>query len=108
MLVHTRFFRQMPERWQAYLSSTEGRERKSALQLLSEIVTDGNAVLCDDALELAAENGRTDVSSLRQCYYMIAKKEYRPAPLHFDSTPILNYQPDLSAYDGLIGGEGCV
>lgn len=101
---HTRFFRQMPERWQAYLAETTGRERKSALQLLNEIVSDGNAGLCDEALELAAENGRTDPDSLRQCYYMISKREYRPTPLKLN-TPGLNYHPNLSVYDGLTGGE---
>ena len=101
---HTRFFHQMPERWQAYLAETTGRERKSALQLLNEIVSDGNASLCDEALELAAENGRTDPDSLRQCYYMISKREYHPTPLKLD-TPGLNYHPNLSVYDGLTGGE---
>ena len=104
-IEHTRFFRQMPERWQNYLVSTAGRERKNALQLLNEIVTDGNSALCDDALEFAAENGRTDADSLRQCYYMIAKKEYRPDPLRLGAAPVLNYHPNLSAYDGLMGGE---
>ena len=95
----------MPERWQEYLASTAGKERKNALQLLNEIVTDGNSALCDDALELAAENGRTDADSLRQCYYMIAKKEYRPDPLRLGAAPVLNYDPNLSVYDGLMGGE---
>lgn len=104
-IEHTRFFRQMPERWQEYLASTAGKERKNALQLLNEIVTDGNSALCDDALELAAENGRTDADSLRQCYYMIAKKEYRPDPLRLGAAPVLNYDPNLSVYDGLMGGE---
>jgi hypothetical protein len=107
-IEHTRFFRQMPERWREYLTSTAGKERKNALQLLNEIVTDGNAGLCDDALELASENGRTDSDSLRQCYYMIAKKEYRPDPLRLGSTPVLNYHPNLSAYDGLMGGDSHV
>ena len=104
-IEHTRFFRQMPERWQAYLAATQGRERKNALQLLNEIVSDGNAELCDDALELAVQNGRSDTDSLRQCYYMIAKKEYRPDPLKRVPGPVLNYAPNLSAYDGLMGGE---
>ena len=104
-IEHTRFFHQMPQRWQDYLASTKGKERKSALQLLSEIVADGNSEFCDDALEMAAANGRADVDSLRQCYYMIAKKEYRPDPLKLSGAPLLNYNPNLSAYDGLIGGE---
>ena len=94
---HTRFFKQFPDLWKDYLIQTTGKERKSALQLLEEIVSDGNAGLCDDTLLLAKENGRTDTDSLRQCYYMIAKREYRPTPL------ILT--PNLSAYDGLMGGE---
>lgn len=101
---HTRFFRQMPERWQTYLAKTNGAERKNALQLLKEIVSDGNAALCDDALDLARENGRTDPDSLRQCYYMISKREYRPIPLKLNA-PGLNYHPNLSVYDGLTGGE---
>ncbi len=101
----TKAFRRMPQQWQTYLSSTQGKERKSALQLLSEIVSDGNASLCEDALELAAMNGRTDTDSLRQCYYMVAKKEYRPDPLRLTSSPMLNYNPNLSVYDGLMGGD---
>jgi len=95
-IEHTRFFRQMPQQWQTFLEQTSGRERKNALQLLSEIVSDGN-----DALELAGENGHTDADSLCQCYYMIAKKEYRPNPLKLPSSPALHYNPNLSAYDGL-------
>jgi hypothetical protein len=107
-IEHTRFFRQMPQQWQAFLEQTSGRERKNALQLLSEIVSDGNATLCNDALELAGENGRTDADSLRQCYYMIAKKEYRPDPLKLLGSPALHYNPNLSAYDGLMGGDANV
>ena len=57
-----------------------------------------------DALALAGENGRTDVDSIRQCYYLIAKKERRPVPLKLP-TPALNYNPSLSVYDGLMGGD---
>ncbi len=38
---YTRFFNQMPKLWQAYLKNTTGKEKKSALLLLSEIVKDG-------------------------------------------------------------------
>jgi len=48
---HTKFFNQMPKLWQDYLKSVAGKERKSALLLLSEIVKDGNEALCNDALE---------------------------------------------------------
>lgn len=102
---HTRFFRQMPRLWQDLLRQSKGRERKDALRLLDEIVRDGNAGLCEEALSLAAENGRTDPDSIRQCYYMIAKKEFRPEPLQLRTpTPQLHYDPKLTAYDGLTGG----
>ena len=104
-IEHTRFFHQMPQPWQQHLEQSRGKDRKNALQLLSEIVRDGNAALCDDVLELAGMNGRTDADSMRQCYYMIAKKEYRPEPLKMISNaPALNYNPNLSAYDGLTAG----
>lgn len=103
---NARFFRQFPALWQEHLRSIRGTERKNALQLLEEIVQDGNASLCEDALELAGENGRTDADSIRQCYYMIARKEFHPEPLSLlESSPVLNYRPNLSAYDGLMGGE---
>ena len=106
---NARFFRQFPVRWQEHLRKTQGIERKNALQLLSEIVQDGNASLCTDALELASDNGRTDVDSIRQCYYMLAKKEFRPEPLTLPSSPpTLNYSPNLSVYDSLMGGESNV
>ena len=103
-LEYTRFYEQIPDRWRGYLTELKGQNRKSALQLLNEIVSEGNVSLCEDVLELADENGRKDVDSLRQYYYLIAKKEYRPTPLLFDSDPGLHYEPDLSAYDGLMGG----
>ena len=95
----------MPERWQGLLAQAKGQERKSALRLLSEMVRDGNAGLCDEALALAAENGRTDSDSIRQCYYIIARKEFRPEPLELKiPAPKLGYDPNLTAYDGLTGG----
>lgn len=104
-IEHTRFFHHMPEQWQQHLSETQGHERKNTLQLLNEIVSDGNAGLCVDVLDLAGENGRTDSDSIRQCYYMIAKKENRPEPLRLAANaPVLNYNPNLSVYDGLTGG----
>ena len=102
---HTRFFRFIPEQWRSYLEGSQGKERKSALQLLEEMVKDGNAALCDEALQLAMENGRTDADSVRQCYYLIARKEYRPEPLVLHNSPVMHYNPNLTAYDSLIGGE---
>lgn len=102
---HTRFFEQMPKLWQQHLLNTKGKERKTALMLLMEIVQDGNEMLCDKALELAEECGRLDADIIRQCYYMIAKPENHPNPLVLSSSPpLLNYSPDLSVYDGLMGG----
>jgi transposase len=102
---HTRFFNQMPKLWQDYLKSVTGRERKSALLLLSEIVEDGNEALCDDALELAGEHGKLDSDNIRQCYLFISKPENYPQPLKLSaSPPLLNYRPDLSVYDSLTGG----
>jgi hypothetical protein len=106
---HTRFFSQMPKLWQNYLRNIHGKERKSALMLLMEIVDEGNETICDDALELAAEHGCLDNDSIRQCYYMIAKPERYPQPLKLSTEPpLLNYHPDLSAYDGLVMGGAAV
>jgi len=104
---HTRFFNQMPKLWQEQLKSLDNRGRKSALLVLMEIVTDGNDVLCDDALELAADSGRTDADSIRQCYYIISRQEKYPNPLEFAANPtLINYSPDLAAYDNLYGDGG--
>jgi len=101
---HTRFFNQMPKLWQEYLKSAKGSERKSALLLLSEIVDDGNEDMCDDVLELANEYGKVNSDNIRQCYLLISKRERYPQPLKLAAvTPLLNYRPDLSVYDGLTG-----
>jgi len=101
---HTRFFNQMPKLWQGYLQSIRGKEKKSALLLLSEIIRDGNEALCDDALELAYEYGKPDSDNIRQCYLFIAKPEQHPHPLKLSvESPLLNYRPDLSVYDELTG-----
>jgi transposase len=102
---HTRFFNQMPKLWQEYLKSVKGGERKSALLLLLEIVKDGNEALCDAALELASQYGKIDSDNIRHCYLLISKPESYLPPLKLASTPpLLNYHPDLSAYDTLTGG----
>jgi hypothetical protein len=101
---HTRFWGQMPKLWQEYLKSVKGRERKSALLLLSDIVKDGNEALCDGVLELANEYGRLDNDNIRQCYLLIAKPENYPQPLKlYTEPPTPDYRPDLSVYDGLTG-----
>jgi transposase len=103
---HTRFFDQLPKLWQEHLKRTEGKERKTALMLLSEIVNDGNAAFCDDAIMLASEYGCSDNDSIRQCYYMLSKAENNPKPLSISvATPMLGYNPNLSVYDNLTGGE---
>lgn len=102
---HTRFFHQMPKLWQQHLKQCHGKERKNTLQLLNEMVNDGNADLCEDAMILANKNGRIDVESIRQCYYTIARKEHWPKPLEIrNKVPELNYNPNLSDYDSLVGG----
>lgn len=75
---HTRFFHMMPRQWQALFRQTQGAERKNALQLLLEIVTDGNANLCADVLTLAEETGRMDTDSIRRCYYLLTKNRFCP------------------------------
>lgn len=104
-MEHTRFFSRMPQQWQTLLSHTKGSARKDALQLLQEIVSEGNVELCEEVLCFAAENGRTDPDSIRQCYYMIAKKEFRPMPLKLRiKEPKPGEAPDLKTYDALTGG----
>ena len=45
---------------------------------MDEIVRDGNVEFCEDAVLLAAENGRIDPDSIRQCYYMLSGRKFRP------------------------------
>lgn len=102
---HTRFFNQIPKLWQEYLKSVAGKERKSALMLLSDIVSDGNEDMCDGVIEMAAMYGMPDNDSIRQCYILMSKPGDYPPPLELTvNPPLLNYHPDLSAYDGLAGG----
>lgn len=103
---HTRFFSTMPRLWQEYILQTKGQERRSALQLLEDMVHDGNADYCVDILGLAQETGRSDVESIKQCYYSLLKEGKTPEPLNlFSQVPTLNYNPNLSAYDRLTGGD---
>lgn len=103
---HTRFFEQMPKLWQSHLKSLASTERKSSLMLLMEIVRDDNTPMCDNVINMATSCGRTDIETLRQCYYNLAKKPFKSDPLVLDiDVPVLNYSPDLSPYDNLTGGE---
>lgn len=98
---HTRFFNQIPKLWQDHLITIHGTERKSALMVLQEIVKDDNELLCEDALSLAYECGRSDADSIRQCYYILSRAEHHPRPLTLTSAPALVYTPNLAAYDSL-------
>ena len=96
----------MPQPWQVYLSETSGAERRRALQLLEDMINDGNANYCAEVLVLAQRSGRSDTESVRQCYYSMMKQEHRPEPLNLSSEiPTLDYDPDLAVYDGLTGGD---
>ena len=102
---HTRFFSQLPKLWQEHLRATQGKERKTALLLLKEIVQDGNSNLSDEVLNLAERFGRSDSDSIRQCYYRLAKEGHSHQPLALrEGTPTLNYAPNLLDYDRLTGG----
>ena len=104
---HTRFYDQLPKLWREHLKNTQCKERKTALMVLSEIISDGNEEFCDEALSLALECGRTDADSIRQCYYMVAKTENHPRPLVLSSSPpVITYIPNLTVYDSLIGTGG--
>lgn len=44
--------------------------------------------------------------SVKQCYYSLLKEGKTPELLDLLSqVPTLNYNPDISVYDGLTGGE---
>jgi len=106
---HTRFFDQLPKLWQSWFAGNRGKERKSALILLREIVRDGNIALCDPVMDLAVRNGRSDSESIRHYYYALSRNEPIETPLVLTSeVPSLDYHPDLSIYDGLTGGKANV
>jgi len=105
-LEHTKFYSQIPKVWQEHLKKLEKAEKKTALMLLKEIV-DANALeIGEQALLIATLYGKTDTESVRQCYYNLTHETKSPEPCKLNtSTPILNYQPELSQYDRL-AGEG--
>jgi hypothetical protein len=104
---HTRFFDQLPKLWREYLKETQGKERKTALMLLYEIVQDGNGEMSDIPLQLAKTYGRSDTESIRQCYYNLTNEKKPLEPISFSvSTPVLGYNPSLTPYDGLMGKGG--
>ncbi len=96
----------MPKLWQSHLKVLNSKERKTALLILMEIVNDNNTDICDDVIELAKSYGRTDSETVRQCYYKLSNKPDFKEPMKLDDTiPTHHYQPDLSSYDHLTGGD---
>ena len=90
---------------QEYLRQTEGKERRNVLQLLNDMVSDGNAGLCEEVFASSVSGRRLDSDGLRACYYILSKKDSRPSALDLLSDPpVLNYTPDLSSYDSLLAG----
>ena len=108
-LEHMRYFNQIPKLWREHLTQTTGKERKSALLLLSEIVQEDRLETGSQALELAKLYGRSDTESIRQCYFSLNNNENNPEPICFSlETPIANYIPNLSAYDSLTSQGGLI
>jgi len=104
-VIHARFFNQLPKLWQEHIKNSNRQEKKTALLLLQEIIREGNENLCDEVISFARECGRSDIESIRQCYYMISRSEYHPQPIPFSSfIPDVGYNPNLNAYDCLTGG----
>jgi len=101
-LEHMRYFDQIPKLWKEYLTQTKGKERKSALMLLTEIINEDKLDEGIIALEIANLYGRNDVASIRQCYFSLNNGEFNPDPIVFDTeVPMLVFSPDLSIYDNL-------
>lgn len=100
---YTRFYNQIPQLWREHLKNQSGKERKSALLLLLEIVNDDMIDIGNEAIEISRLYGRSDTESIRQCYYSLTHNEYSPAPIRLSSeTPTIDYNPNLNAYDALV------
>ena len=103
---HTRFYNQIPKLWREHLQAQNGRERKSALLLLLEIVSDDMLDIGNEAIEISKLYGRSDTESIRQCYYALTHNEYTPMPIQLNPhTPTIDYNPNLNAYDILVSTE---
>jgi hypothetical protein len=103
-----RYWNSFPPVWKKYLENLETiQEKKNAVTILSEIVSDGNKAICDDILKMALERGRSDPDHIRQCYITLSKPEMKPEPTSesYDEK-FSGYNPDLSGYDRLSGGVG--
>lgn len=105
-LEHTKFFSQMPELWRQHLLSIDRKERKTALNLLREIVMDNSLDAGSQALSIARLYGKTDTESIRQCYYHLTHETSVLEPCKFTAeTPVINYEPELESYDKLALSE---
>lgn len=103
-----RFYDSVPPPVRHFVTGLKGKERKLAFVLLREMVGDGHRDLCEKAVEMAAQKGRVDVDSVRQCYCVLANKSPLPEPLTLESAlPSLNFRPNLASYDALTAGGRC-
>lgn len=101
-LEHTKFYHQIPKLWRDHLVKVKGKERKSALMLLRDLVNTNDLENGTTALELAISYGKTDIESIRQCYYGLTHDTNNPKPCPLNSTvPLLEYNPELTSYDKL-------
>lgn len=104
-LEDVKFYNQIPKVWRDHLKGLEKKERKTSLLLLQEIVKQDSIDVGEEALKLAGLYGKTDVESIRQCYYGLTHETWNPKPCNLSvSTPLINNKPELAVYDGLMRG----
>lgn len=102
----TRFFHAFPIGWKNLLGNSRGQDRRDAIRLLSDMAEASSLDTCEEALQMAAANNRSDLSSIRQCFEMITRLELYPEPLQTTvAVPIPTpTEADLQYYDNLTGG----
>lgn len=105
-VTETRVYDSFPGGWRQLFAESTGAERRSALELLRDMTAVSSLEICEEALQMAAANGRRDADSIRQCFERITRQELYPSPLPIHACAQLA-KPDaagLARYDGLTGG----
>lgn len=101
-LENTKFYDQIPKLWREHLVKVSKEEKKSALLLLKEIVDKDDIERGNEALMFSYEYGKYDTESIKQVYYSLTHDTFNPKPAVIENdTPILDYNPELSAYNSL-------
>jgi hypothetical protein len=97
-LKYVAFYDQLPVQWKEFFERSDRDGKKAGLKLLSKMLSESDMATATRAL-IESDGG---IDSILVTYHRLTQPQIGEVSLS-ENIPQLNYDADLSVYDGLLG-----